>query len=1305
MNKKRSLSIVFIVASLLLAVNFTDIWILFDQTRSQIKQSGEYQLESVSGKLEATISEAENLTMRMAIKSREYLDDKEALKKFIYDQKREIIRENSGAFNLYIAGEDFCIIPDFVIPKDYEVTERVWYKGAIRNQGRTYVSSPYQDAMTGDICYSVSVMLKNGEAVLGVDYTLENINEYISQMADGAVNAVIVTDEGVIAGAFDEKLIGKKLVDSIPDYAGIYAAAKGQSGVVTGRVKVGFLYENLFATRSGNGWYLIVSIDDLGLYKDSYTQLFIASLLSLALFVLIIILYMSILRSYARTEAVLASREEFLSGITGEFSEPLKRILDRSDKENAKKLEDYEETLAEIHSSGVRLSEMVDQIISYKSIIGVDVKGKEGNKSFSVRGMDKRFRTIILVIMLFVMVVSFYINISSAYQWGNIKMEKEAKAYDYQLSEWISTQKSILDMFTSTISTKPEMLSDYEGTVEYLRRITEQYPEISVTYMTNPALEHTVYMSNGWEPDENWKVEERQWYIETIEAEEGWNISDPYFDDQTGGYCVTISKLVYDAETGEFLGIFGIDFFMDKLVDILGNSYSEEGYAFLVDPDGEIINHPYGAYQMTQNKAVNVQSLPYGETKADGKTTSLFKDYDGIYKILLAERNRESNFAVYVVSDSLKIYGRMLIYGLICILLFFLCIILIYKLLTDLIKWQDKTKQELKEAAQKAISAGKAKSNFLAQMSHEIRTPINAVLGLNEMIIRESRDEEIIDYAENIKSAGKTLLSIINSILDFSKIEDGKMELVPVKYDLSSLINDLVNSISERAKNKGLNFEIKADKNLPATLYGDDVRIKQVIMNLLTNAVKYTEKGEVILTFEGRGIRDDHVTLFVSVKDTGIGIRQEDMGKLFESFERLDKARNRNIEGTGLGMSIVTKLLLMMDSKLEVESLYGEGSVFSFELSQEIIDATPIGDFSAMLKRSIDSTKENRYIFADEARILVVDDNEMNLKVIRSLLKRNGIAPDLATSGFEAIERMTAKKYDIVFLDHMMPQMDGIETLKALKEKKLLKKDTAVIALTANAVSGARDNYINLGFDDYLSKPIDVARLERKLADWLPEDKIVWKELKKGKEDNKKKEKNPQEIVEFQAEEKAFDEIMEFPAEEKEAPDEIMEFPAEEKEDVDGVMEFSPVGKDESDGMMEFEDPGERAEDGEGREKDPLWDELSKAGVDVKAGLTFCAEDEDFYREILMDYVKSYPSEESRLSSLYGSKNWKDFEVVVHALKSTSKTIGAKDISDKAFLLEKAANEKKNDIIEDNYGSFIEAYSELVKAMEKALYH
>ena len=317
--------------------------------------------------------------------------------------------------------------------------------------------------------------------------------------------------------------------------------------------------------------------------------------------------------------------------------------------------------------------------------------------------------------------------------------------------------------------------------------------------------------------------------------------------------------------------------------------------------------------------------------------------------------------------------------------------------------------EQLRDEQEKAYSANRAKSMFLAQMSHDIRTPINAVLGMNEMILREAESSDIKEYSSNIKEAGTTLLSIINSILDFSKIEDNKMEILSVEYETAKVINNLVNSIYDRARSKGLYFEIEIDKDLPSVLIGDDVRLTQIIMNLLTNAVKYTDKGTVTLIMQKVSGDSSCVDIRVTVKDTGIGIKQEDMQGLFESFKRLDEERNRKIEGTGLGMAIVTRLLAMMGSKIEVESEYGKGSTFSFRISQGVKDNSPIGDYKKSLEEHRKENVTEIRFTAPKAKVLIVDDNAMNHKVAANLLKLFKIEPDQALSGAEGIECVRKK--------------------------------------------------------------------------------------------------------------------------------------------------------------------------------------------------------------------------------------------------------------------------------------------------------
>ena len=402
------------------------------------------------------------------------------------------------------------------------------------------------------------------------------------------------------------------------------------------------------------------------------------------------------------------------------------------------------------------------------------------------------------------------------------------------------------------------------------------------------------------------------------------------------------------------------------------------------------------------------------------------------------------------------------------------------------------TMEELKEAKEKADAANIAKSEFLANMSHEIRTPINAVLGMNEMILRECEDPAIIKYARDVEGAGKNLLAIINDILDLSKIEAGKMELVEAPYRLSSVLNDVVNMTSFRAKAKNLELEVQVNSNIPDNLYGDEVRIRRIIVNLLNNAVKYTEKGKIRLDISEKR-NDGSTDLIIEISDTGIGIRHNDLIKLFNRFDRLDMYRNKTVEGTGLGLAITRGLLDLMQGTIDVRSVYGEGSVFTVSIPQRIVEADPIGNWQERYEGTLkDKEKHKEEFHAPEARILVVDDTVVNLIVVQNLLKHSEMQIDTAASGQEMLDMAEQTKYDIILLDQRMPRMDGVEALHHLKERTDGPNiKPPVICLTAEAITGARERYIAEGFDDYLTKPIEGTELEKMLVNYLPREKVL----------------------------------------------------------------------------------------------------------------------------------------------------------------------------------------------------------------------
>lgn len=445
----------------------------------------------------------------------------------------------------------------------------------------------------------------------------------------------------------------------------------------------------------------------------------------------------------------------------------------------------------------------------------------------------------------------------------------------------------------------------------------------------------------------------------------------------------------------------------------------------------------------------------------------------GVYGMILTAI---AELVLYYVSANTSL-GTVLALGLI-----FLLVMAIIKTGQDLVNTEKNERQ--------ALAAKDAQAKFIANMSHEIRTPINAVIGMNEMILRESKDELVRGYAHNIQSASEMLLGLVNDVLDFSKIESGQLELVEDSYQVAKLLQDEIVLLNARAEGKAIVTKFEIDEKIPSILFGDELRIKQVLTNLLSNAVKYTKKGTVTLQVYYKQLDIDTIELYMTVKDTGIGIKESDIEKLFDSFKRLEENKNRNIEGTGLGLNITKQLVELMGGTITVESEYGKGSAFTICFPQKIMDARPMGCMEDAINERKEAENVSRiqeYFVAPNARVLVVDDNSMNLSLMKELLKRTRMQVDLAESGKECLKLCEKKNYDIILMDHMMPEMDGVETLQRIrKNTEGPNRHTKIIALTANVSAESRDMYLKYGFDDYFGKPIQANKLEELLASYLP---------------------------------------------------------------------------------------------------------------------------------------------------------------------------------------------------------------------------
>ena len=403
-----------------------------------------------------------------------------------------------------------------------------------------------------------------------------------------------------------------------------------------------------------------------------------------------------------------------------------------------------------------------------------------------------------------------------------------------------------------------------------------------------------------------------------------------------------------------------------------------------------------------------------------------------------------------------------------------------------------KAMEDLEVAKEEANVANITKGRFLANMSHEIRTPLNGIIGMNNMILKTSNDSDVMDYAKNVDTVSHSLLSIINDILDFSKIESGNMDIINENYKVSELIKEATVLVSNRYKEKGLKFTVDCDQNIPSVLYGDKNRVKQVLVNLLTNAIKYTKEGFVELDISFSKYDDEKILMKMSVKDSGIGISEEDMQSLFQSFKRLDEKKNRNIEGTGLGLSITSMLLSLMNGTIECKSKYGVGSEFIACVPQKVVDDTPLGDFNNEDElEDITSSLFANYKVKN-AKALVVDDVDMNVVIIKMQLEELGFEVDEAYSGVECIEKVKNNTYDLIFMDHMMPEMDGLEALEKIYEiDRFVEANTPVIVLTANAIAGSKEEYLSFGFNDYLAKPVEFVDLYNMVKKHLDRSKIV----------------------------------------------------------------------------------------------------------------------------------------------------------------------------------------------------------------------
>ena len=817
-----------------------------------------------------------------------------------------------------------------------------------------------------------------------------------------------------------------------------------------------------------------------------------------------------------------------------------------------------------------------------------------------------------------------------------------------ELETYLDSNKSVVRVAADTVD---YMVRTGSTTEEILKYIQEETAILAKQFNENYTglygyIKGEYLDGLAWEPPEGYEPTQRAWYTEAVDGAGEIIIVPPYLDAQTGDIVISICRQLTDKKN-----VLSLDMTMNNIQEMAKDlKIREKGFGFIMNRDGMIIAHAdeekKGTYltETEEEKEFMRRVLEtrdgYFEMDIEGKSSTVF-----VRPIL------DQWFVIIAISNE-ELYAehwkQLTVNVLMCTMIFILIAVFYYlgnKNEQNFSRRMEEMKMEeqrqayetrvLKLEKEAADQANKAKSDFLAEMSHEIRTPINAVLGMNEMILRECERAEdglpgadhedafrsISSCAANIENAGNNLLAIINDILDFSKIEAGRMEITEGRYELSSLLSDVSNMVSFRAREKGLEFRVDADEEIPEALYGDKVRVRQVITNLLSNAVKYTEQGSIRLQVrskEKKYTAGGTVTLLITVFDTGIGIREEDIGNLFGKFQRLDLTRNSTIEGAGLGLAITHSLVTMMDGTIRVESEYGKGSAFTVTLPQKVVSCEPMGNIKATEAGCGAGAKKYRTSFrAPGARVLIVDDTLMNLEVTSGLLKKTGIRSDTAQSGPEALRLLEKTAYDAVIMDQRMPGMDGTEVLRRLRGMTDNPNEkTPVICMTADAIIGARERYTAEGFTDYLPKPVSGETLERMLLKYLPKEKVT-------------------EMRQTEAE----------PA---------ITLPASITED-----RYLP---------------------------------LREAGMNAGTGLAYCQQDTAFYESLLKEYARSAPEKTRNLQQYFESRDWKQYGIQVHALKSTSRMIGAETLAKAAEALEKAAKEENGTYITNHHAGTMEQY-------------
>lgn len=1118
MNFLRSIGVTALIIAFFVGIVLAYYGMVYSERRSRIVKDGEISAIKTSMEFNEYLS-----TSLDAIEMTAYTVDgmiaegksDEEILDYLVGQSTAIMNtvfENTTGMYGYINGK-FVSGSNWTPPDDFVATERPWYIKAISKGGEIAIVEPYKDAQTGNIMMAISKTLSDGKNVVAFDITLDEIQEITEDAVNSDISDVefIIDRSGNVITHSDKNEFGKNYIhekDSLGD-----AVVNKLFSTDEYYFEVDFKGVNyiVYSEPLLNDWFCISVKETTSAFRSLNVILVVTICVLIAVVTVItIIMRKSNMRNQIaqRLSAQLSSTAEIyvsmheINFITDTFTEVrnnkneasaligvtrdhcqqmIRSIMEHFSAESTRDsildFVDFSKLNARLSGRKTITSEFLNNdgqwrrarfIVSERTETGgvaramyliEDIDGEKRDRDTAYEAAKKMNDQIASVAKIYFTMYDIDVKNNTLSRIKNDTQNDSgvedgdsgnAQHMLYEISEHMThiTNRSQIHNFMK--------LSDLDDRLKEKNTITEEF------LSSNERWRRARFVVSGRDTDNT--ISHVLWLVEGIDDEKRMRDELLEASETLGIRMASIVNI--------YMTVHEIDIVNDTFTEI------KSQLEFVRDMIGETSTNAQETLSKVMASIVDEQFRDEIIRFVDLSTLEYRLSNRDTISIEYMNRDklwRRGRFVVSRCDDSGKLTHVMW--------------------LSEDIDDEKKESDKLLDISERALAASEARSSFLADMSERLRLPINNVIGMNEMIMLESDNENISEYSESVNASGNHLLGMINDIFDFSKIESGKMEIVPVDYDLASMINDIVSMTQAEADKKGLRFELEINSDLPRMLRGDEAHIKQIVTNLLENSLKYTEKGSISLTirFEKLADEPDAVMMYFAVKDTGVGIRKENMKKIFDITSTSYNDRSEAVQGTGLGMYIIQRLLEMMDSSLKAESIYGLGSKFSFRLKQNVAVWEPLGNYEAAYKSFIESRMKGSDSFrAPDAEILVVDDTPINITVLKSLLRKTGIKTDSAVSGKECLSLTSDKKYDIIFIDHSMPDMDGIETLHKIRENDNdPNHKTPVICLTANASESMREQYLEEGFDDHLIKPIDHAKLEEMLLKYIPENKII----------------------------------------------------------------------------------------------------------------------------------------------------------------------------------------------------------------------